>query len=163
MLKKVHLYLIKPTQYDDDGYVVRHWRGVLPSNTLACLAGLTDDVIAQKRLGEGVRVKVYLLDETVDKIPVKRICRSQRWGAKTIVCMAGVQTNHQVLGLMLGAMPRTLESAMHAWMVAGWPVEARSGSQPPRKGCGWTWNFDAGPIAVAPPGAAAKNVIWKAG
>ena len=30
MLRKVHLYLIKPTQYDDDGYVVRHWRGVLP-------------------------------------------------------------------------------------------------------------------------------------
>jgi radical SAM superfamily enzyme YgiQ (UPF0313 family) len=94
MLKKIHLYLIKPTQYDDDGYVVRHWRGVLPSNTLACLAGLTDEVISQKRLGAGVRVKVHLLDETVDKIPVKRICRSQRGDhTKTIVCLAGVQTN----------------------------------------------------------------------
>jgi radical SAM superfamily enzyme YgiQ (UPF0313 family) len=94
MLKKIHLYLIKPTQYDDDGYVVRHWRGVLPSNTLACLAGLTDEVISQKRLGAGVRVKVHLLDETVDKIPVKRICRSQRGDhTKTIICLAGVQTN----------------------------------------------------------------------
>jgi radical SAM superfamily enzyme YgiQ (UPF0313 family) len=94
MLKKVNLYLIKPTQYDDDGYVVRHWRGVLPSNTLACLAGLTEEVVAQKRLGESVQVKVHLLDETVDKIPVKRICRSQRSGhTKTIVCLAGVQTN----------------------------------------------------------------------
>jgi radical SAM superfamily enzyme YgiQ (UPF0313 family) len=94
MLKKVHLYLIKPTQYDDDGYVVRHWRGVLPSNTLACLAGLTDEVIAQKRLGQGVHLEVHLLDETVDKIPMKRICRSQRGDhTKTIVCLAGVQTN----------------------------------------------------------------------
>ncbi len=94
MRKKVHLYLIKPSQYDDDGYVVRHWRGVLPSNTLACLAGLTEDAIAQGRLGESLRVKVHLLDETVDRIPVKRICRSQRNGrAKTIVCLAGVQTN----------------------------------------------------------------------
>ncbi len=94
MLKKVHLYLIKPTQYDDDGYVVRHWRGVLPSNTLACLAGLTDEVVAQKRLGEDVRVEVHMLDETVDKVPVKRICRSQRGEhTKTIVCLAGVQTN----------------------------------------------------------------------
>jgi radical SAM superfamily enzyme YgiQ (UPF0313 family) len=94
MLKKVHLYLIKPTQYDDDGYVVRHWRGVLPSNTLACLAGLTDEVISQQRLGAGVRVKVHLLDETVDKIPLKRICRSPRGGhTKTIVCLVGVQTN----------------------------------------------------------------------
>jgi hypothetical protein len=94
MLKKVQLYLIKPTQYDDDGYVVRHWRGVLPSNTLACLAGLTEDVIAKKLLGESLRIKVHVLDEIVDKIPVKRICRSQRRkDTKTIVCLVGVQTN----------------------------------------------------------------------
>ena len=45
MLKKLNLYLIKPSNYDEDGYVIRHWRGVLPSNTLACLAGLTEDVL----------------------------------------------------------------------------------------------------------------------
>ena len=94
MRETTHLYLIKPSQYDDDGYVVRHWRGVLPSNTLACLAGLTEDAIAQKHLAERYKIKVHLLDETVDKIPVKRICRSQRWGlTKNIVCLAGVQTN----------------------------------------------------------------------
>jgi radical SAM superfamily enzyme YgiQ (UPF0313 family) len=93
-MKTLHLYLIKPTQYDDDGYVVRHWRGVLPSNTLACLAGLTEDVVRQKRLGNDWDVQVELFDETVNKIPVKRICRSQRQGrSKTIVCMVGVQTN----------------------------------------------------------------------
>ena len=32
--KKLNLYLIKPSKYDDDGYVIRHWKGVLPSNTL---------------------------------------------------------------------------------------------------------------------------------
>jgi radical SAM superfamily enzyme YgiQ (UPF0313 family) len=94
MLQTVQLYLIRPTQYDDDGYVVRHWRGVLPSNTLACLAGLTEEVIAQKRLGESVQVKIHVLDETVDKVPIKRICKSQRKNStKTIVCLAGVQTN----------------------------------------------------------------------
>jgi len=94
MLKKLHLYLIKPTQYDDQGYVVRHWRGVLPSNTLACLAALTEDVVAQRRLGESLRVKIHLLDETVDRVPVRRICRSQRHRhTKTIVCLVGVQTN----------------------------------------------------------------------
>ena len=94
MRKTVHLYLIKPSQYDDDGYVVRHWRGVLPSNTLACLAGLTEDAVQQKHLAERYKIKTHLLDETVDKIPVERICRSQRWGlAKNIVCLAGVQTN----------------------------------------------------------------------
>jgi hypothetical protein len=94
MVQNVQLYLIKPTQYDDDGYVVRHWRGVLPSNTLACLASLTEEVIAQKRLGESVHVKVHVIDETVENIPMKRICRSQRGKhMRTIVCLAGVQTN----------------------------------------------------------------------
>jgi len=94
MRRTLNLYLIKPSQYDDDGYVVRHWRGVLPSNTLACLAGLTEDVVRRDALGRQWKVKVHLFDETVDKIPVNRICRSQRWGlAKTIVGLVGVQTN----------------------------------------------------------------------
>jgi radical SAM superfamily enzyme YgiQ (UPF0313 family) len=94
MLKNLNLYLIKPSQYDDDGYVVRHWRGVLPSNTLACLAGLTEDVVARKTLGDSLRVKIHVLDEVVDPAPVKRICRSQRGrNTKTIVCLCGVQTN----------------------------------------------------------------------
>lgn len=94
MLEKLHLYLIKPSQYDDEGYVVRHWRGVLPSNTLACLAGLTEDVVAKKLLGDSLEVKVHLLDEAVDRVPVKQICRSQRGkDTKTVVCLVGVQTN----------------------------------------------------------------------
>src|ERR1039457_3549570 len=88
MLKELQVYLIKPTQYDDDGYVVRHWRGVLPSNTLACIAGLTEDVVAQKRLGESLQVKIHLFDESVDRVPVKHICRSQGGdNTKTIVCL----------------------------------------------------------------------------
>jgi radical SAM superfamily enzyme YgiQ (UPF0313 family) len=92
-LKRLHLYLIKPSQYDDDGYVVRHWRGVLPSNTLACLAGLSEEVVAQKGLGK-LHVRIHVLDESVERVPVKRICRSQRDNhSKTIVCLVGVQTN----------------------------------------------------------------------
>ncbi len=32
-IKKFHIVLIKPSKYDDDGYVIRFWKGVLPSNT----------------------------------------------------------------------------------------------------------------------------------
>ncbi|HEX8872527.1 MAG TPA: radical SAM protein [Candidatus Acidoferrum sp.] len=93
-MQRLNLYLIKPTQYDDDGYVVRHWRGVLPSNTLACLAGLTEDAVRQKSLGDSWDIRVHLFDETVDKLPIKRICRSERGGrAKTVICLVGVQTN----------------------------------------------------------------------
>jgi radical SAM superfamily enzyme YgiQ (UPF0313 family) len=91
---QLHLYLIKPSQYDDDGYVVRHWRGVLPSNTLACLAGLTEDVIARKLLGDSVRIRLHLFDESIERIPMRRICRDARRGStRTVVCLVGVQTN----------------------------------------------------------------------
>src|SRR5215469_12477494 len=94
MRKTLHLYLIKPSQYDDECYVVRHWRGVLPSNTLACLAGLTEDVVRRNLLGDAWNLKIHLYDETVNRIPVKKICCSQYCGlAKTIVGLVGVQTN----------------------------------------------------------------------
>jgi hypothetical protein len=35
--KKFRIVLIKPSKYDDDGYVIRFWKGVLPSNTLNVL------------------------------------------------------------------------------------------------------------------------------
>jgi radical SAM superfamily enzyme YgiQ (UPF0313 family) len=92
--KRLKLILIKPSKYDDDGYVVRHFRGVLPSNTLACLYGLTEDVKRRKVLGENVELDVELFDETVQKIPVRRIIRSHRPAhVRTVVALVGVQSN----------------------------------------------------------------------
>ena len=39
------LYLIKPTRYDDDGYPVQWWRSLIPSNSLAAVAGLVRDAL----------------------------------------------------------------------------------------------------------------------
>ena len=36
----LHLILIKPTHYDDDGYPIQWLRSAIPSNTLAALYGL---------------------------------------------------------------------------------------------------------------------------
>jgi len=55
-MQRVHVVLIKATRYDDDGYPMRHWRGVLPSNTLACLVGLTDAVQQEQMLGESIEI-----------------------------------------------------------------------------------------------------------
>ncbi len=91
---KLRVVLIKPSKYDDDGYVIRHFRGVLPSNTLACLSSLTRDVAERGQLGSGVEVQVELYDDTVEKIPVRKIIRSHRLPqCRTIVALAGVQSN----------------------------------------------------------------------
>jgi radical SAM superfamily enzyme YgiQ (UPF0313 family) len=87
------VYLVKPSKYDDDGYVVRHWRGVLPSNTLACLHGLTDEVKRRGSLGN-VELQVHLVDEAVATVPLRAIVRANRRpGEKAVVALVGVQTN----------------------------------------------------------------------
>lgn len=86
--------MIKPSKYDDDGYVVRHLRGVLPSNTLACMYGLTLDVKERKVLGEELNWHIELIDETVQKVNVREIVKkSSRKDSKSIVCLVGVQSN----------------------------------------------------------------------
>ncbi|MBN2338683.1 MAG: radical SAM protein [Acidobacteria bacterium] len=91
--RTLRVVLIKPSKYDDEGYVIRHFRGVLPSNTLACLASLTRDVAERRLLGE-MNVEVELFDDTVEKIPVRRIIRSHRPPrTRTVIALAGVQSN----------------------------------------------------------------------
>jgi radical SAM superfamily enzyme YgiQ (UPF0313 family) len=92
--QRLKVVLIKPSKYDDEGYVIRHWRGVLPSNTLACLYGLTEDVKERQALGAGIAIDVEVFDETVEKIPCRRIIAAgRRAGTKTIVGLVGVQSN----------------------------------------------------------------------
>lgn len=93
-IRGLHVVLLKPSKYDDDGYVIRHWRGVLPSNTLACLYALTADVRQRRALRDDLEITMEPLDEAVHKINVaKMVRRSRRPGWKTIVCLVGVQTN----------------------------------------------------------------------
>lgn len=92
--KHFNLYLIKPSKYDDDGYVIRYWKGVLPSNTLTCLYGMSEDVREREVLGQDLKWKTELIDDTVMSVPYKRIFRKNRQkDTKVIVCLVGVQTN----------------------------------------------------------------------
>lgn len=92
--RRLKVILIKPSKYDDDGYVIRHWRGVLPSNTLACLYSLTEDINRRRALGADVTIDVEIFDETVQNIPFRRILRAGRdVVCKTIIGLVGVQSN----------------------------------------------------------------------
>lgn len=88
-----HVFLIRPSKYDDEGFVIRHWRGVLPSNTLGCLHGLTEDVRRRGLLGD-VDVRVHVIDEAVTKVPLEKIARlHRRSGERVLAGLVGVQTN----------------------------------------------------------------------
>lgn len=98
--KKAHrlvIYLIKPSKYDEGGYVIRYWRGVLPSNSLACLYGLTEDVRERGALGPALKWKIELIDETVQRVDIRSIVRQRRRPDTTVlVCLVGVQSNQFV-------------------------------------------------------------------
>ena len=51
MPKVFHLFLIKPSHYDDDGYVIQWVRSSIPANTLAAMYGLALDCAAAARAG----------------------------------------------------------------------------------------------------------------
>ncbi|MBI2885133.1 MAG: radical SAM protein [Candidatus Omnitrophica bacterium] len=93
-ITRLVIYLIKPSNYDEDGYVIRYWRGVLPSNTLSCLYGLTEDVRERGVLGRRLQWRVELIDETVQRVNLRGILRAgRRRGTKALVCLVGVQSN----------------------------------------------------------------------
>jgi radical SAM superfamily enzyme YgiQ (UPF0313 family) len=91
--KNFRIVLIKPSKYDDDGYVIRFWKGVLPSNTLNVLHGLTEEVKTSRVFGD-LKIEIVTFDETAEKLPVRKIIRwSRRRSTKLVVGLVGVQTN----------------------------------------------------------------------
>jgi len=91
---KFFVEIIKPSHYDDDGYVIQWLRAFVPSNSLACLYALVEDVRKRQALGTNVDIVVNGYDESHTVIPVRRIIRRiQAGGGRGIVLLAGVQSN----------------------------------------------------------------------
>jgi Radical SAM superfamily len=92
--RRFQLYLIKPSHYDDDGYVIQWVRSAIPSNSLAVLYGLARECGSRNVLGSGVEIEVIALDETNTRIRPDRIARAIRLaGGFGMVGLVGVQSN----------------------------------------------------------------------
>jgi hypothetical protein len=91
---KFHLELIKPSHYDDKGYVIQWWRAWIPSNSLSSVYGLALDAIERRLLGDGVEIEVGVYDETNIVVPIKKIIRRFKDNDNQgLVCLIGVQSN----------------------------------------------------------------------
>jgi radical SAM superfamily enzyme YgiQ (UPF0313 family) len=107
------LFLIKPSHYDDDGYVIQWLRSVIPSNTTATLYGLALDCAQRKVLGDEVEIRITVWDETNTRVrPAKVIAQIRASGGRGLVGLVGVQTNQ---------FPRALDIA-RPLRAAGIPV-----------------------------------------
>jgi len=92
--RRFQLILIKPSHYDDDGYVIQWFRSVMPSNSLAALYGLAVDAAERQVLGTDVAMDVTPIDETNTRIkPKQLIGQIKRYDGFGLVCLVGVQSN----------------------------------------------------------------------
>lgn len=92
--KTFHIFLIRPSHYDDDGYVIQWQRSIVPANTLAVLYGLARDLAERHVLGKDVEIAITAMDETNIRIPLDRIIRQiSDAEAGGLVAFTGVQTN----------------------------------------------------------------------
>jgi radical SAM superfamily enzyme YgiQ (UPF0313 family) len=92
--KTFHLVLIKPSHYDDDGYVIQWLRSSIPSNSLAALYGLGLDCSKRKVLGDDVEIVLSVYDETNTRTRAKQITsRIRKSGGDGLVALVGVQSN----------------------------------------------------------------------
>ena len=91
--EKFALVLIKPSHYDDQGYVIQWVRSAIPSNTLAALYGLALDCGERKIFGENVDVELTALDETNTRIRPRRIAAQIKAAGRGMVGLVGVQSN----------------------------------------------------------------------
>jgi hypothetical protein len=85
--------LIKPSHYDDDGYVIQWAKSWIPSNSLACLYALAQDIAARRLLGADIDIEINAYDECHTVIPVKKIARRIAAADAGLVCLVGVQSN----------------------------------------------------------------------
>ncbi len=88
------LTLIKPSHYDDDGYVITWLRSLVPSNSLAAVYALAAAAADAEVLGPGVAFDIDVIDETNLRVDIKGIIRRYRANDNFgLVGLVGVQSN----------------------------------------------------------------------
>jgi radical SAM superfamily enzyme YgiQ (UPF0313 family) len=99
--RKFTIVMIKPSHYDDDGYVIQWRRSTIPSNSLASVYGLLMECAESRVLGPDVDIEFEIYDEcnTVVDFPAisKRILADSG-----MVALVGVQSNQFPRALDIG-------------------------------------------------------------
>jgi radical SAM superfamily enzyme YgiQ (UPF0313 family) len=119
--KRFCVILVKPSHYDDDGYVIQWYRNAIPSNSLAVLHGLSQECASSQTLGPEVEIEIHAFDETNTHIdPSKLAAMINRAGAG-IVMLVGVQSNQfpRALDIAADLRRRGIQVAIGGFHVSG--------------------------------------------
>jgi radical SAM superfamily enzyme YgiQ (UPF0313 family) len=120
--RRFQLILVKPSHYNDDGYVIRWWRALIPSNSLAAVYGLALDSAKRHVLGENVEIDIDVIDETNTRVNVKKLIqRFRKHGNFGLLGLVGVQSNQYPRALDIAKPFReaAVQVAMGGFHVSG--------------------------------------------
>src|ERR1700751_928717 len=92
--RRFQLVLIKPSHYGDDGYVIRWWRSMVPSNSLASIYGVAADSAAGAGVGADIDIDIEAIDEFNTRVDIPKLLqkfsKNKNFG---LVALVGVQSN----------------------------------------------------------------------
>lgn len=92
--KKIFRFImIKPSHYDDDGYLLQWVKSSIPANTLASVYGLALDCAERRVLGEDIDIELSAYDETNTRIKPAQLIKTIRAADAGLVGLVGVQSN----------------------------------------------------------------------
>jgi radical SAM superfamily enzyme YgiQ (UPF0313 family) len=121
MKRRFCLLLVKPSHYDDDGYVIQWFRSAIPSNSLAALYGLARDCAERRVLGSDVEMTIHTFDETNTRIRPERLARMIEAAGSGMVMLVGVQSNQfpRALDIARPLRERGIQVAIGGFHVSG--------------------------------------------
>jgi hypothetical protein len=115
------LVLIKPSHYDDEGYVIQWLRSPIPANSLACVYGLAQDSAHRQVLGPDITLDIIPFDETNTRIRADRIAGMIESADQGLVMLIGVQSNQfpRALDIAAPLRARGIAVAIGGFHVSG--------------------------------------------
>ncbi|MEO8382823.1 MAG: B12-binding domain-containing radical SAM protein [Acidobacteriota bacterium] len=115
------LVLVKPSHYDDDGYVIQWFRSAIPSNSLAALYGLARDCAERRVLGDDVELDIHSVDETNTRVRPERLAKMIELAGSGMVMLVGVQSNQfpRALDLARPLRDRGIQVALGGFHASG--------------------------------------------
>ncbi|HVC44008.1 MAG TPA: radical SAM protein [Candidatus Binataceae bacterium] len=126
--RTIRVYFIKPSRYDEEGYVQFYRFGVQPNNTLTVLKALNESYNRRYSVERNVYLDTVIWDEICDGIVSPETIdaikeKAQEDGVELVMGLAGVQSNQYPRGrdLALQFVAHGLRTMMGGFHVSGYP------------------------------------------
>jgi hypothetical protein len=130
--RTIRIYFIKPSRYDEEGYVQFFRYGVQPNNTLTVLKALNEGLNQHYTPQRNIYLETVIWDELCDGLVSPETVlaikdKAREDGVELLIGLAGVQSNQYPRGrdLALQFIAQGMTTMMGGFHISGYP-ESRS-------------------------------------